>query len=308
LHRRRGGSILPATRDPIDLRTPERGAPAGTAYVLAAAFCWGLIGPISILALRTGTPAQSLAFWRALLSAAAFAALWMRARAPRLTPPDAVRAAVFGATGIGVMYGAFFGTVREAGAAVAAVLLYTGPAWVALHDRLVLGIRLGPARLGALVLALTGVALVSGAGSSSVKLSAAALAMGLASGIAFATHFTLAVPLFQRYGADRVYAIAMVSGAAVLLPLAGPSLPRGPAWPVLGFVVLISTVLASKLFAAGVVRLPATQAAVMATFEPVVAVAAQYLLWGSTLTALQAVGAGAILGGVTLLSAARTTA
>jgi drug/metabolite transporter, DME family len=276
--------------------------------VLGAAFCWGLIGPVSVSALRAGTPPLSLAFWRALLTGAVFAGLWLRRRSPAPPRPDALRALLFGAAGIGVMYGAFFGTVRAAGAAVAAVLLYTGPAWVALHDRFVLGRRLGGARIAALLLALGGVALVAGVGSERVTVSPAALAMGLASGLAFATHFTLAVPLFSRYGADRVYTLAMAAGAGALLPLSGPSLPPAAAWPVLGFIVLVSTVLASRLFAAGVVRLPATQAAVVATLEPVVAVTAQYLLWGSALTGLQASGAAAVVAGAALLTALKPPA
>jgi drug/metabolite transporter, DME family len=277
---------------------------AGTAYVLGAAFCWGLIGPLSAFALRAGVPPLAIAFWRALLAAAVFAALWLRSRAPRPGGADLLRAALFGVIGIGVMYGSFFGAVREAGAAVAAVLLYTGPAWVALHDRLVLGRALGPLRLTALVLALAGVSLVAGTGSAAVHPGLLGLAMGLASGLAFASHFTLAVPLFERYGADRVYAVAMLAGAAALLPLSGFGVPARAAWPVLAFIVLASTVVASKSFAAGVVRLPPTHAAVLSTLEPVVAVVGQYLIWGSTLTWVQSLGALGIITGVGLLTTA----
>src|SRR5687768_3969976 len=115
-------------------------------HILLAAVLWGLLGPASYVALRDGVAPLEIAFWRAALAAPLFAAHAVAAgggrAAFRAARGDLPALAAFGVVGVSVFYGAYQLAVREGGAALAAVLLYTAPAWVALLARGVLGERL----------------------------------------------------------------------------------------------------------------------------------------------------------------------
>src|SRR5688572_9249773 len=102
-------------------------------HVLVAAVLWGLLGPASYLALRDGVAPLEIAFWRAALGALLFGAHALAGggrAAFRPARADLPALVAFGVVGVSVFYGAYQLAVREGGAALASVLLYTAPAWV----------------------------------------------------------------------------------------------------------------------------------------------------------------------------------
>lgn len=265
--------------------------------ILLAATLWGLIGPAAMLATQAGLPPVAMAFWRALLAGVLFAAL---ARGALVRPPARELAGMmtFGAIGIAVMYAAFFQSVRYNGAPLAAILLYTGPVWVALIEAV--GRRRVPdgMTLLALVLAIGGVVTVSwrpASGGGDV-----AIIWGLLSGLAFSAHFTMAPPYIKKHGAAVVYAIAMLTATAVLLPVTGVSIPPAGALPYVLYVGVGATFAASYAFAAGVVQVAPVRAAVLSTIEPMIATLASAVLLSIQPSLQQLYGAALILAGVVI--------
>lgn len=285
-------------------RVGARGGLVAVLVLLAGATLWGAIGPVAQLAFAAGLRPIELAFWRALLAAPCFALLALRAGGGWPRGRDLLGVAVFGVVGIAGMYGALFAAVDLGGAPLAAVLLYTGPAWVALAQRVLHGQRLGDTARVALVLSLAGVVVLVGPGAA-VRPAPAAVVAGLLSGAAFATHFVLAPRYVARFGSPSVYAWAMAAGAVVLAPAARPQLPPVAALPPLVFVVLGSTVLASLCFGYAVTRLAPVRAAVLSTWEPVVATLLAWAVWGIAIGAGQVVGTGMVLASAALMSAGR---
>lgn len=269
--------------------------------LLAAATLWGAIGPVAEFAFRAGMRPLEVAFWRALLSAPCFAVLWALRRGVRAGGGDLPGMAGFGVVGIAGMYGCFFAAARAGGVPLAATLLYTGPAWVALYQRMFEGRRLGGMGSLAIVLSLAGVAVISGAGGVQRPPAFAVLA-GLGSGLAFASHFVLAPRYLLRHGGPAVFAVAMAAGALALLPLARPGLPSGAAIPALGFIVLGSTLLASLCFGRAVVRLAPVRAAVLSTWEPVVATLLAWLVWSAPVGLRQTAGAALVLAAAVIIT------
>src|SRR5688500_8022529 len=106
------------------------GSRLAAAMIVVAASLWGLIGPAAILAERAGLPAAGMAFWRAALAALLFVIL-ARGRLLRVPGSGLAGTALFGALGVGAMYGTSCQSVSHNAAALAASLLYTGPVWVA---------------------------------------------------------------------------------------------------------------------------------------------------------------------------------
>ncbi|HEX7241337.1 MAG TPA: EamA family transporter, partial [Longimicrobiaceae bacterium] len=254
----------------------------GYVYVLLAGVLWGLLGPASRFALREGVDPLEIAFWRAVLAAVLFAAHTAARRRMRVAPRDLPAVAGFGLVGVAFLYGAYFLAVREGGAALASVLLYTAPVWVALLAALFLHERMGARKLGALALAFGGVAGIATASGGGVRITPAALGWGLASGLAYATYYLFGKRFFVRYEAATLFLYALPVGAAAMLPFVDFSPKTPTAWAVLVFLAAVPTYGSYLLYGAGLKRIEATRAATVATIEPVVATVAAYLVWGES--------------------------
>ena len=201
----------------------------------------------------------------------------------------------------------FYSAINETGIAVAAVLLYTAPAFVT-----VLSIPLFreiPGRLGVLVLVLTlvGCALVSGI-LGVYSISTLGFLYGLGAGFGYALY-----TIFGRYALNRGYGPLTISfytfalAAVGSLPfVAQTGMPQAIALPVfwvyaLGLGVL-GCLLPYWLYTKGLAGVSGAVASMTATVEPVVAVLFGVLLYRENVALPQWIGIVMILLGVVLLS------
>jgi len=280
----------------------------GYAWIVLAAVLWGTLGPAARLALRDGVEPLELGFWRALIGGALFAAHALVQRRTRLAPRDLPAVGGFALIGVAVFYVSYFRAVNAGGAALAAILLYTAPAWVALASALWLQERLTARTAAALALTLGGVALVAlgtGAGAGGVRIGGAAVAWGLVAGFAYAVYYLFGKRYFARYDAPTVLAYALPAGALALLPAVRFTAKGTTTWIVLAFIAVVPTYLAYLVYGLGLRRLPATRAATVATLEPVVAAVLAYAVWGEALRPLGYVGAVLVLAGVLVIATQR---
>lgn len=273
----------------------------GYVYLLLAAALWGLLGPVSRFALRDGLDPLEVAFWRATLATALFAAHALLRRETRIAPRDLPAVLAFGLVGVALFYLSYFRAVQQGGAALAAVLLYTAPVWVALLSAAFLGERLGARKAGAIALALAGVAGIALGGGGESRLTAGALAWGLASGWAYAVYYLFGKKYFARYHAVTLFLYALPVGALLLLPLVEFGPKTGSTWAVLAFVAAVPTYGAYLLYSAGLKRVEATRAATVATLEPVVATAVAFAVWDERLGLPGLLSAALVLAGVVLM-------
>lgn len=267
-------------------------------HILAAATLWGLLGPVALVALREGIAPLEIAFWRAAIAGALYAVHSVASGRWRLARRDLPAVAAFGLAGVSLFYASYLLAVQQGGAALAAVLLYTAPAWVALLAWTVLGEPLGRRRLIAVAATVVGVALVATAGSASVRITPAALGWGLTAGASYALYYLFGRRYFALYPTATVLAVALPVGAIGLLPLVSFQPKSATAWSALVFLAVVPTYGAYLLYATGLRRLEATRAAVIATIEPVVAAAVAYVAFGERLAPLGYLGAAVVLAGV----------
>ena len=278
----------------------------GYAYVLLAATFWGMIGPLARLAFQEGLEPLEVAFWRALLGAALFAIHVSFSGHWRVRGNDLPAFILFGLICVGVFYGAFQKTVDLGGASVAAVLLYTAPAWVALLARMFLGEELGWLKLVALGLTLLGVLGVSFGPDGLATIqhgtwNQAAIGYGLLSGLTYALYYIFGKRYLGSYSGATVMFFALPVGALVLYPFVDFQEKTILAWLALFALALISTYGAFLAYCAGLRRLEATRASVVATFEPVVAAAVAYVWWDERLGMYGFLGATLIIFAVLLM-------
>ncbi|MFB9675939.1 DMT family transporter [Streptosporangium vulgare] len=200
---------------------------------------------------------------------------------------------------------AYFAAIAESGLAVATVVtIGATPVLVAAGGRLLLGERLSAAGLGAVAIALTGLALLT-LGDGSAAFSAAGVGWALLSAAGYA-----GVTLLNRASTDGPYATAtggFVVGGLCLLPVAPAQglLPSGDplaSWAVVVYLGTVPTALAYGLFFTGLVAVRATTAAVISLVEPVGAAILGILLLGERLTPAAACGSALLLGAVALLA------
>jgi drug/metabolite transporter, DME family len=153
--------------------------------------------------------------------------------------------------------------------------------------------------LGGLVL------LVLGGGGARLSLSGLLLAVG--AGTAYGVYL-VATSRAVRQGAPPALttAVAFTVAAVVLLPwlaLEDASwLRTGSGWLMVGYLALVPTVLAYRLFARGLRRVPPSTASTMGLAEPVVATALGVALLGERLSVVGWVGAALVLVGLVLVA------
>ncbi|HYW14251.1 MAG TPA: DMT family transporter, partial [Longimicrobium sp.] len=180
----------------------------GYVFVAIAAVLWGLLGPVTRIALREGMGAVEVAFWRALLGASFFAVHAVAIRKVTLTLErrDLPSVAAFGVVGVAGLMACYSRAVETGGAALAAILLYTAPVWVALLSTLFLRERMTGRKLLALAVATAGVAGIAAfSGGGGIRLTPAALGWGLASGFAYALYYLFGKRYFARYATATLF-------------------------------------------------------------------------------------------------------
>ncbi|HEY8394572.1 MAG TPA: EamA family transporter [Thermaerobacter sp.] len=293
----------------------------GYLYVLAAAVLWGTLGIWARLAYDGNARPNDVVFFRALI--AFLVALWVaRHKAGLLRAAARSRLwllVAYGTVSVGLFYLSYFWAVRLLPVAVAAVLLYTAPVFVALMARFFLGEALAVPRLVALVVALLGVALISGLGGAGAGDGAAVagsmaaapalppvgVLVGLLAGLTYATYTIFGKVAVRDLDPDVVVVYTLGVGTLFLFITLPP--PRLLAldfmpgvWPVLVLLGVGPTYLAYRLYTHGLREVPASTAAIVAMVEPVVAAVLGWVLLRETLTAAQVAGGVLVLLGAAL--------
>ncbi|EPR39360.1 protein of unknown function DUF6 transmembrane [Desulfovibrio sp. X2] len=272
---------------------------SGYLRILCAASLWGLIGPVAKIALAAGMPPLEVAFWRTASGWLFFALQALFAGQYRVAGRDMPLVLAFGLFGVAGLFGTYVLAVRDGGAALASVLLYTAPAWVAVMSRFLFRESMGPAKILALIMTMTGVACVClGPGAGAEHIGPAAVFFGLASGLSYALYYIFGKQYLGRYSTPTLFLWAMPVGALALLPSV-----TFHAWPFTVWLAVVtlgfcSTWLAYSIYYSGLRHLEATRAAVVATMEPVVAAVLAWIMWDERFSLLGYVGSGLILAAV----------
>jgi drug/metabolite transporter (DMT)-like permease len=183
--------------------------------------------------------------------------------------------------------------------------LYIYPAMVLIGAVALGRERASARRVTALLIALTGTALVL-VGAASGSLDALGTAMGFGSALAYTVYILvgdragvgvppIALSAFVCLGATCTFALASVMHG-------GPQLTFGAdGWAWVVAIAIVSTVAAILCFFAGLARMGPSAASILSTLEPVVTVALAATAFGESLGAVQVVGGALVLGAVLVM-------
>lgn len=280
----------------------------GYGYILLAATCWGLLGPVARWALAAGVQPLEIAFWRAVIGGLCFMghATWLRAHrgAVSVARRHVPVVLAFGLVGVAFFYSAYQFAVEAGGAALASVLLYTAPAWVALIGGTWLGERITARKALAVALTLLGVTGIALGGAGVLRITTEALAWGLASALSYALYYPFGKRYFDAYAPATIFACALPVGALGLAPFVTFAPKGAVAWGALTFIGLVSTYGAYLAYGASLRRLEASRASIVATLEPVVAAFVAFWWWDERFGAWGYVGAVLVITAAFLAAAA----
>lgn len=197
--------------------------------------------------------------------------------------------------------------VHYTAAANVALILASAPAFAALFAVGLRHERVRRAHWGALAISLGGVALVvqGGSGLRGFSLRGDLLALGAA--VTWAAYTVMLRPLFARYSANRLSALVIVIGAAMLSPFTAVQAGAQDfgslgwlRWAGWAFAVVGPLLVTNWLYFTALDRIGAARATLYMYLQPFLgAVFAAWLL-GERLTATQLAGGVVIVGGVAL--------
>jgi drug/metabolite transporter (DMT)-like permease len=216
--------------------------------------------------------------------------------------------AVMGFVTVTVVFTLYAYAVALVGVSVASVLQYTAPAfvtiiaWRAFHE------SLDRVKMLALALALAGVALIAHIyNPAGVIINPTGVLCGMASGLCFGLYSVFSKRAVKMYNPWTVITYNMTFGMFFLalfqMPAAITAVAAAPgAIPWIIAMAIGPTVLAHGLYLNGLVHVPASNASIISTWEPMTATILAFAILGETLDGPQLLGAAAIILGVILLS------
>ncbi|MBM0234364.1 EamA family transporter [Micromonospora sp. STR1_7] len=298
-------------------RTAPSAAPAvsqartGLIQITVTGVLWGTTGvAVQLLRESTGLSPVAIGFHRLAIAALVLLActagrLGAIVAALRAAPVPLLLTGV----GLGLYQALYFAAVAFAGVSVATVVsLGLAPVlaatWESLRSRRIPG----PLRLGTLVTAVAGLALITGATADPTATAPAPLLGLLAaagSGLGYAVTTLISRQVSQHTAPMTLTTISTVVGALTLAPtalVAGVAVPIRPdTLALLLHLGVVTTAVAYALFYAGLRTTPGSVAAVLTLLEPLTAAALAVALLHEPLPP------PVIVGGVLLLTAVAAT-
>lgn len=238
-----------------------------------------------------------------LLIAIAVLGPWLvlrRPRALRVDRADWGYFAVLGLFGVAAIQSTYYYAIARLGVGLAILLQYLAPSILVLHDW-TRGRSPSARTLAAVAAAVAGTAFLVGAvGARSIQAGAFDWMVGLASAFAFAFYIAYSKRGLARYPPETVLLYTFMVAAAVWAIVTPPwriaaAGYGAPLWGMFLVLGICSTLVPFVLFYAGLRHLPATQAGIVATLEPVVAVLSAAVFLGEGMGPLQWMGAALVL-------------
>ena len=276
--------------------------------LVAMALIWGVNASVMKFAVAQ-MPALVFNAARLGLASIALVLLAFGARRTTLTRRDMGMLLILGVLGTGLYQLFMIEGLALTRAGTTALILASGPAFVALFGRL-LGIeRITQRGMVGIVLSMAGIALVAltqpGVSTHSAALHGSLLV--LIGCVCWSLFAVLIKPYANRLDGRLVTAITIVGGTVPLSLIALPAVNSVAwsdvslaTWGAIGYSGLASMVIAYLFWNRGVRLLGPTRTAMFGNLQPLFALAAARILLGERPGAWQLVGAAAIIAGVVL--------
>jgi drug/metabolite transporter (DMT)-like permease len=309
---------------PAEPGRPDQRHGLGYAMVAVAAVLFALNGVVSKVTLGSDLTSLELTQIRATgaaLGLLCFLLLFARARL-RVGRRELLFLVVFGITGVAFVQWLYFVAIEHLPVGIALLIQFIAPLFIALFAWLVYHERIRRRIWAALVLCISGLAIVvevwTGVAFDTVGITAA-----LGGALALTTYVLMAERERRHRDPVSLSFYGFLFAAlfwSVVQPLwefpwstLGDSISlqgrfedeTAPVWLLVAFVVVVGTMITFSLLTAALRHVSATRASIVATLEPVLATVIAWLWLEETFGAAQLVGGGIVLAGIFVAQSAR---
>lgn len=295
----------------------------GIAMAVGAAALFSVNGTVSKIVLQWGISSVELVKLRSVGAAACLLALVaaVRPSALRVSRRELGFLALFGITGIALVQWFYFVAIERLPVGIALLLEFTAPLFVALWVRFVRRETVRRRMWAALALCLAGLALVAQVRAGEA-LDVGGVIAGVAAAIALAAYFLLGERGLTRRDplslaawsfafSALLWSTAAPSWRPVLdaldssVSLPAPFAAAVPLWSLVGFVVVLGTVVPYVLVLGAIGRLGPARVGLIGTCEPVGASLVAWIVLGEVLSGVQLAGGAVVLAGIVLAETSR---
>jgi len=285
----------------------------GYLLVVIAAILWATLGPFYkvILSLHSGFSPLNIVFFRTTLTAfvilIGFILRGEMRRRLNLGREDIPLFLGYGFFGVALFYAVYAYAIDCIGIGMAAVLMYTAPAWVAVISHFLFGEKLNAYKILAVLLAFTGCALVAQVYKPEmVRLNVVGILYGLAAGVTYGLYSIFNKLALRRHSSTETLFYSLGLGGLFLLPLQRPEAVLAPFRRLDLFLWLLTMSIIPTLgggfcYITSLRYIPVSVASVVANLEPVTAAFLGVLFFHERLEWPQVLGALLVIGGVLVL-------
>ncbi len=286
----------------------QSGKTKGVILAITGAFMWGIMGIFVRELSAKGFSGFDISFLRCLLAGAAFfvfKAVTDR-EVLRVDPWGLVICFLYGISSYAVGFVCYNVSVERIPVAVATVLMFMSPVWVAILSVLIFRERLRMQTVIIILICVLGAAMVSDVfHSSGQKMDLIGIVCGIVNGLGVALQ--LLIPRFfaKRLKRDTMLVYGFLGAALGLAFLTDFSVIRENLFSADGAAVLrdllclgiLCTMVANVSFVKSALYIHATTASILSALEVVVGAAVGLLVFHESMNLLQVVGAFVVVGG-----------
>ena len=303
---------------------PDDRTRLGYAMVATAATLFAVNGSVSKVVLDSGLSSLELAQIRASCAALGLLVFLLLFARPnlRVGGRELLFLVAFGIVGVALVQWLYFVAIHNLPVGVALLIEFTAPLFVALFARFVYKERIRRRIWVAVILCIAGLAVVvevwAGVAFSTVGVTAA---LGGAFGL---TAYLLMAERERRHRDPVSLSFYGFLFAALLWAVVQPlwefpwrvlgdtvslqgnlSEHTAPVWLMVGFIIVVGTMITFSLLTAALRHISATRASIVATLEPVIATVVAWVWLGESFGPAQLIGGAVVLAGIFVAQSAR---
>lgn len=266
-------------------------------YIIGAAALWGLIGLFVKTIAAQGFSSMQIVALRSVASATCITLvlLWRGLGQLRIALRDIWMFVGTGIFSLVFFNFCYFNCIQSSSLAVAALLLYTAPAFVMLMSLVLFGEGFTAKKGLALICTFIGCGCVTGAFEGGLILTLSGLLYGLGSGFGYALYSIFGKYAVQKYSSLTITAYTFYFAVLAAVPLAGfdsvvvSKINLTTIGGSLG-LGLVCAVIPYLLYTKGLEQVEPGQASILATIEPLVAATVGMLCFAEPMTMSKAIG------------------
>lgn len=281
--------------------------------VIGAGILWGCMGLFVRTLSGFGFSSLQIVFFRLVVAAICFLVMSCikGIRCIRISSKDIPLMFAMGFCGIMLMSVTYFLAITYSSLSLAAILLYTAPAFVLIASVFLFKEKLNKIKIASLLLALGGLIFVSGIFDGDANVTVSGIVWGLLSGITYGSYSIFGTYALRKYQSFTCASMAFFFSAASSVFFADiPDIVQKFSMCTDKITLIVTVVLMGilsaflpfMLYTYGLSKIGASKAVVIASVEPMTATVLGTVIYHESLTVLTVVGIIMILISVVLAS------